>query len=327
MVKEQEAAEASDARSQIISSSSSGLRPTGRKVQATVKYPIATGVELYHPRRYRNEDEVEEWKANVCGSVKDHICWEMFLVPKRKVAFCSAAKVASTTTKQYFFDIAEGSVTIPISSPEGGEGGDQAKKLKYGVHEANWKRFGHLDAAARKFVLKSPEWTHVFFWKHVLERFVSGYLDKVVRDCENNNGSIKPDLAISYYIQFGFSCEKHKDLEAFISFMETVPKDKHEGHFHAQTSLCSIDKYPFTDIIRVDDNLNSKLKFLSSKLGVRHPEAHRKTARHRTGSKSHLVELFKGKPHLVSRILAMFEEDCNKIPEACDVKDLMIAIS
>ena len=260
--------------------------------------------------RDQNANELANWKANVCDSIKDNICWEVRIVPRKKVAFCSAAKVASTTTKQYFFNIAKGDVVIPDGA-------------KFGVHEANWKRFGNLDGAARRFVLKSPLWTHVFFWRHVLERFVSGYLDKVVHDCENNK-SIKPHLAISYYIQFGFSCEEHKDLESFVNFMETVPK--FEGHFHAQTPLCSLERYPYTDFIQVDEKLNVKLEALSSKLGVEHPELQKKSRRHQTGSKSKMVDVFQGKPYLVSRILGMFKEDCAKIPEACDVKDLMDAI-
>ncbi len=259
-----------------------------------------------------NEESAElaEWKANVCGSIKDHVCWELHVVGNKNVTFCSAAKVASTTTSQYFVDISDGLFDIP-------------KNAKYGVHEADWERFGEMDGYARDIIINSPQWTHVFFWKHVLERFVSGYLDKVVHDCENYE-SIEPHLAISHYIQYGFSCKKHKDLRKFVGFMETVPQ--FEGHFHPQTPLCNVGKYPFTDIIRVDENLNSKLEALSSKLGVKHPAMQEKTSRHRTGSKNKLVDLFKGRPRLVKRILKLYSDDCKTIPEACDVKDLMAQI-
>ena len=156
-----------------------------------------------------------------------------------------------------------------------------------------------------------------------MERFVSGYLDKVVHDCESNE-SIRPDLAINFYVQFGFSCEKHTDLGEFVSFMETVPKM--EGHFHSQTTLCSLGIYPYTDIIRVDENLTSNLEALSSKLGVKSPEMKKITSRHHTDSKSKLLDLFRGRPHLVGRILEIYKEDCTAIPEACDVKSVMASI-
>jgi len=170
---------------------------------------------------------------------------------------------------------------------------------------------------------ESEEWTHVFFWKHVVERFVSGYLDKVVKIC-NRNVTIAPQMVVSHYVQFGFSCDEHVDFEEFVLFMETVPKL--EGHFAPQTPLCNIQKYPFTEIIRVDENLSLKLVDLSSKLGVEHPAENGQSRRHRTGAKEKMVDLFKGKAYLIDKILDMFHEDCANIPEACDVDDLMAAL-
>mmetsp|Transcript_19581 Transcript_19581/g.24697 ORF Transcript_19581/g.24697 Transcript_19581/m.24697 type:complete len:478 (+) Transcript_19581:102-1535(+) len=259
-----------------------------------------------------SDEELENWKNNVCTSIEDSICHEVFVVKNRKATFCSAAKVASTTTKTYFYNIADGSITIPSYS-------------RYGVHEADWRRFHSFDEEAQKYILHSPEWTHIFFWRGVVSRFVSGFLDKVVHDCKNHENVVKRSLAIHHYVQYGFSCEKHNDLEAFISFMETVPS--HEGHFHAQSSLCSIGKYPFTDFIQVDKNLSENLKLLSTKLGVKHPSEDERSSSHSTKAQERMVQLFKEKPYLVQRVLDMFKVDCENIPHACDVDDLMAAIS
>lgn len=258
-----------------------------------------------------SDEDLAEWKANVCGSMEDNICRQVVVVPKRHATFCSAAVEASATMKQYFFDIADGSVVIP-------------KDAKFGVHEANWKRFGDIGADGREFIFRKPqEWTHVLTWNNVVERFVSGYLTKVVRDCKNNKNTIKAHLTMSHYSKFGFSCEKHTELEAFIDFMEQVKEKNFEAYFKPQTKLCGIGKFPFTDIFRVDQNLTSNLEALSSKLGVTHPEV--KTY-HTTISKNKMADLFKGKPQLVNKILQMFKEDCAKIPQACDVEDLMTVV-
>jgi len=250
-----------------------------------------------------------EWKKNICGSIKDAVCHEVFVVKPRQATFCSAAKVASTTTKQYFYDIA-GDMVIPEGA-------------RFGVHEANWTKFGKIPQEAREWVLENKDWTHVFFWKHVLERFISGYLDKVVKDC-TKDPEAKPHLAIHHYIQYGFSCKEHEDLEKFVTFMETVPKV--EGHFAPQTPLCNVERFPYTDIIQADENLSEKLKVISTKLGVPHPDENKKTTKHKTGAKEKMVEIFKDRPHLIKKILAMFKEDCERIPQSCDVKDIMAAI-
>ncbi len=254
--------------------------------------------------------DIEYWKNNVCGSVEDSICHEVFVVAKGRVTFCSAAKVASATTKMYFYGVADGDLVIPEGA-------------RFGAHDANWIRFHMLDEEARRDVIKSPNWTHVFFWKKVLERFVSGYLDKVVHDCKVQD-YIKPHLAIHHYVQYGFSCEEHTDLEAFISFMETVPS--FEGHFHAQAPLCSLGKYPFTDMISADETLSDSLKALSEKLGVEHPMEDKSTSTHSTKAKAKMVALFKDRPHLIQRILDMYKVDCENIPGACNVDELMAAM-
>ncbi len=255
------------------------------------------------------ETDLEHWENNVCGTVKDSICHEVFVVSDLKTTFCSAAKVASTTTKTYFYKLSK-SLVIPKGST-------------YGVHQANWIKFHMLDRQARKHVLTDEDWTHVFFWKHVLDRFISGYLDKVVHDCENND-TIKPHLAIHHYVQYGFSCEEHKDLGAFISFMETVPS--FEGHFHAQTPLCSLGKYPVTDVIAADETLSDSLRGLSETLGIKHPMEDKKSSSHSTNANAKMVALFKDKPYLIERVLDMFKVDCKYIPEACNVDKLMDAI-
>jgi len=252
----------------------------------------------------------DEWADKVCGDIKDTVCHEVFIVKSKQATFCSAAKVASTTTKQYFYDISDGEMTIPEGA-------------RFGVHEANWKKFGKLSHEARKWVLENEDWTHVFFWKHVLERFVSGYLDKVVYDCKKDPTD-KPHLAIHHYLQYGFSCEEHEDLEAFVTFMETVPK--FEGHFAPQTPLCNVDRFPYTDIVRVDENLSERLKNISFKLGVEHPEENIKTTKHKTEAKEKMVAIFKDRPHLIKKILNMFKEDCERIPQSCDVEEIMAAI-
>jgi hypothetical protein len=218
--------------------------------------------------------------------------------------------VASTTTKNYFFNIAGGDLVIP----------DDAL---YGAHDANWTRFGmdSVKPETRREILAASEWTNVFFVKHVLERFISGYLDKVVHDCAE---TYDPSFAINHYHQYGFSCEKHKDLEAFVSFMETVPKM--EGHFDSQTFCCNPQKIPYTDIIYADNTMSAHLEQLSKKLGVEHPHENNRTSNHATGAKDKMVDLFKGKKELIPRILNMFQEDCHMFPKLCDVEDLISAV-
>jgi len=256
-----------------------------------------------------NHEQDQEWIENVCNEGwPDPVCHEVIVLMKRKVSFCSAAKVASTTTRDYFFKIADGELVVPDNA-------------KYGVHEANWTRFDVVDPDLRSSIITSSEWTHVFFIKHVVERFISGYLDKVVADCAR---PYHPSHAINFYHQYGFSCEKHQDLEEFVSFMETVPKK--EAHFSLQTPLCNVQKFPYTDIIYADKTMSARLEDLSSKLGVKHPIEDKATSKHGTGAKKMMSELFKGKKKLIERILKMFEEDCNIFPDTCNVEELMRAV-
>jgi len=164
-------------------------------------------------------------------------------------------------------------------------------------------------------------YTHVFIVRNVVERFVSGFLDKVVFDCKNG---IQPYYAIHYYIQYGFSCDEHQDLEAFVSLMEKVPKM--EGHFHAQASLCNLRTFPYTDIIYVDDRFDGKLRRLSERIGVIHPTEEGKTRNHNTGANKKMVDIFRGKKGLLARILNLFDEDCRLLPKACDVDDLLASL-
>jgi len=254
----------------------------------------------------------ETFIKGLCTTVQDPVCHHVIIVPQRKVSFCSGAKVASTTTRQYFFDITkDGSLVIP-------------EDAKYGVHDANWTRIAFTDPTPREELLSSSEWTHVFFWKNVLERFVSGYLDKIKNDCTKPHRDTLPVLA--HYREFGFSCEKHQDFEAFVSFMENMPVTKIEGHFSPQTPICNVKNFPFTDIIAADEHLSKNLEILSEKLGVSHPLEKKVTSSHRTGAKDKLIRFFKGKEALIYRILAIFEEDCKVLPQSCDVDDVIAAL-
>ncbi len=255
---------------------------------------------------------LEQWKNSVCDfTAPDSICHEVFVVEDINVTFCSAAKVASTTIKTYFFKITNSSIVIP-------------ENAKYGVHEANWTRFHMLNKDTRVKVLTSPDWTNVFFYKNVLERFISGYLDKVVKECKKFNTTNAKRLAIGHYVQYGFSCEKHNDLEEFVSFMETVPQ--FEGHFHSQTPLCGVGRYPFTHIIQVNDTLTNSLEDLSVELGVEHPVEDKRSRGHSTGARDKLIGLLKDKLYLIPRILDLFKEDCKAIPNSCFVDDIIEAV-
>ena len=252
--------------------------------------------------------KVDEWIKKLCSENKDPVCHHVIVLFKRKVSFCSAAKVASTTTYRYFFDISDGEVVIP-------------KNARYGAHEANWTRLGSLDHKSRQNLLSSPSWTRVVFLRNVVERFISGYLDKVVNDCRRFNDTqiANSHLATSFYYQYGFSCEKHRNLESFLSFMETVPRM--EGHFSPQSPLCNIQKFPHTDIIMADENLDTNLQHLSKRLNVYHPQADNKTSSHAQGAKTKMRDIFRGRRDLVDRILKLFDEDCISYPKACIVEE------
>ena len=104
------------------------------------------------------------------------MCFHVIVLKKRKVTFCSAEKVASTTSRDYFYKISDGEVVIPPNA-------------RYGVHEANWTMLAFIDEDKRIQQLTSTEWTHVFIVRNVLERFVSGYLDKIVGDCKKGKAT------------------------------------------------------------------------------------------------------------------------------------------
>jgi hypothetical protein len=290
------------------------LKPLGRSVVALVSF--STLLFLLNKQRessvyYSSESSRSSishlndpyWEEHVCKDVSDAVCHHVLVVEKRRVTFCSAAKVASTTLRQYFYEIS-GDLVIP----------DDAR---FGVHEANWTRLAHVEPHHRIELLKSPAWTHVFFMRDVLERFISGYLDKVVHDCEIHDldTDYPPEGPLMHYRQFGFSCEEHTDLEAFVTFMESVPSM--EGHFAPQTPLCNVKKYPYTDIIRVDDRLSNNLADLSIKLGVQHPKEKGETRSHGTGAKQRMKSLFENREDLVPRILKLFKQDCDVYPESC----------
>jgi len=237
-----------------------------------------------------------------------NVPFPMFFLSGQKVSWCQAAKVASTSTKMYFLKISNGEIVIPENS-------------RFGIHNANFARLSDLSREDQTWVKNTDEYTHVFIVKNVVERFVSGFLDKVVFDCKNG---IQPYYAIHYYIQYGFSCDEHQDLEAFVSLMEKVPKM--DGHFHAQASLCNLRTFPYTDIIYVDDHFDEKLRRLSEKIGVVHPAEEAKTRKHSTGANQKMVDIFRGKKGLLARILNLFDEDCRLLPEACDVDDLLASL-
>lgn len=245
------------------------------------------------------------WVPNVCTNIKDLACHHVIVLRKNNVTFCSAAKVASTTIRNYFYQI-DGDLSIPVGA-------------KFGVHEANWTRLADIDPSSRIELLKSSNWTHVFFMRNVVERFISGYLDKVVNDCRTFDLSTNyPTLGpLNHYTQYGFSCDKHSDLEAFVAFMESVPHM--EGHFAPQTPLCNFKKFPYTDIVFVDDDLSIKLQRLSVKLGVKHPLDDPKTSSHKTGARFRIANLLNENRDLIRRILKIFKEDCEVLPASCKV--------
>jgi hypothetical protein len=237
----------------------------------------------------------------------------MFILSKKKVTWCQPAKVASTSTKKYFYDIADGEVEFPEGA-------------LYGIQETNFQHLRELPIGTQKWVKKTEEYVQVFFARNVVERFISGFLDKVIIEC--NKPKWDESYVYNWYINkgYGFSCEKHQDLEAFISFMETVPRM--EGHFHAQAPLCMLKTYPYTDIIFVDDYFNENLRALSKRLGVSHPTGDEKqTRKHSTGAKTKMANMFEGKEYLLDRILKLFDQDCRLIPNACDVDELRSAIA
>lgn len=193
----------------------------------------------------------------------------------------------------------------------------------YPIHQASWTFLRDVSAETRKFLVTgaSSEWTQVVFMKNAVQRFVSGYLDKVVMECKlpHNKAHVH-----HYYEPFGFSCVRHKNFEEFIAFMESVPQM--EGHFAPQTFVCQYQKYPFTHLIYVDQDLNNHLRNLSKHLGVTFKPPPQHAASHKTGSETKMIELFKGRKDLLQRVLNIFEQDCRILPELCNVTELLRSI-
>lgn len=288
-------------------------------------------------------------QLETCKTKYGHRCVGLIVVQNINTTFCSAAKVASTSIRSFFMEAAGGSVVAPPDA-------------KYPVHQANWTKLTHVStemqnalvtmmtdetvihnnststntSSSRDLVLQvskesllvrqrqqpKQQWTQVFFIRPVVERFVSGYLDKIVNDC-----SRKVDDSVLYrsrFVPLGFSCEKHTDLEEFIHFMQQNLYV--DGHFAPQTFCCVPQHHPYSDVIVVDEDLNKKLEELSTKiLGIGHrvgppPESARA---HKTGSKSKIVTLFKGRGDLLQKVLDMYKDDCLYMPSVCNVTDLM----
>jgi hypothetical protein len=259
----------------------------------------------------------ELWSENMCTLERwSPLCTSVIVLERQNVTFCSAAKVASTAIRSYFFNIADGDVAIPPDA-------------KYPIHQASWTFLKDVSQDLRKQLVTGnysnsalpPQWTQVIFMKHVVQRFVSGFLDKVVSDCSK---PYDPSYAIYFYEQFGFSCEKHQNFEEFITFMESVPKM--ETHFAPQSFLCQYGQYPFTHLIFVDQKLNQKLANLSGHLGVNYHSPDHNTASHKTGSERKMARIFKGRKDLLQRVLNIFEQDCKLIPKLCEVEALVADI-
>lgn len=129
----------------------------------------------------------------------------------------------------------------------------------------------------------------------------------------------------THYVPLGFSCERHTDLEEFINFIQYHLEV--DGHFAPQTLCCRPQLHPYTDVIVVDEDLNWKLKQLSTKLGIHHHiEPSNNTRAHKTGAKSKAFDLFKGRRDLLERVLDMYKDDCLYMPSMCNVTELMSQI-
>ena len=251
---------------------------------------------------------------------KSHACYGALVLQKKKVTFCSGAKVASTTIKDFFYQIADGEYV----KPEG---------ILYAVHKIEWKRLCELEYETQKEILndESGSWVNVFFMKNVVDRFVSGYLDKVVKECnkmdkkrKNQPRAHQPYAAMYHYKKFGFSCDTHQDFETFVNFMVDLEEENMEGHFFSQTVLCDVRRFPYTDIIFVDQDFSSRLETLAMKEGwVDLYKPNHRTKTHSTRSHEKMVELFKGKRYLLDRILDLFHPDCRVFPAACNVDELV----
>ena len=91
------------------------------------------------------------------------------------------------------------------------------------------------------------------------------------------------------------------------------------------TPICLVGRFPYTDVIYADEHLDENLRRLSERLGIDHPHVEM-GQKHSTGAKSKIPELFKGKAHLVLRLLKIFDEDCRVLPKACEVGELLSSL-
>jgi hypothetical protein len=147
---------------------------------------------------------------------------ELFILKSKKVTWRQSCKVASTSTKKYFFNISYGEIEIPEGA-------------RYGVQKANFQYLRGFPLKTQKRVKINEVYTQVLIVRNVVERFISGFLDKIINEC--NEPVWDETYTYKFYIKqgYGFSSEKHQDLKAFISFMETTTP-KMEKHFDAQAS-------------------------------------------------------------------------------------------
>jgi len=229
----------------------------------------------------QNQTTIEEsprlLQKNLCMEVGSQVCDATIVMERQNLTFCSAAKVASTAVRGYFLDIADGEVTVPADA-------------KWPVHQANWTFLTHTRGDLQHNLVtgenihpargihknSTDDWIQILFVKHVVQRFVSGYTDKVLNDCQWSRSA---GFTYHFYDKYGFDCLKHGDFEEFITFMETVPTM--EGHFEQQSKICEIGRYPWTEVVQVDDDLNGFLVNLSKELGKKTQSTSFNKARYR----------------------------------------------
>lgn len=256
------------------------------------------------------------WNSSSCApcthSCYNPVCHHVIVLARQRVAFCSAAKVASTSIREYFLSVADGDVVAPA-------------RARFPVHQANWTRLAFAPLSLRKRLVSGVDaphqgrrWAQVVFVRNVVERFVSGYLDKIVHDCKTDFWGQDRSLVKSYYEQqHNFSCANHKSFPQFVTFMEQVGERNFEGHFAAQTRVCDL-RYPFTDIVLVDSQLDLTLKELGERLGVKPYLPSGGTGRkHSTDSGKRLQRFLRGRHGLILSVLRLFEQDCAVLPGMC----------
>jgi hypothetical protein len=242
-------------------------------------------------------------KNAICYPEAPHpLCQKLRILRKKHLTVCCAGNVVSSTVNDYFNQIGRGKAVLPPG-------------VQFRAETFKWTKLNEMDEKVQRdvFMSDSSDWTHVFLVRNVLQRFVSAYLDHVVRLC---TGGFTSEMPIVHYARLGFSCESHSDLESFICFMESVPVEKMEALFAPQTQQCGFReamRVNFTDIISVDHTVKESLSSLSKKLGIAHPS----TSKNESTSSHDLVPLFKGREGLIMRILGLFEEDCKRFPTLC----------